>query len=165
VLDEANTKITASSEDMVGDGADMMFVTVFAGVLDLATGVLFYSNAGHDPPLILQPHAELRELECDSGPPIGALDDFMYQVQRRQMAPGEMLLLYTDGVTEAQNGAGGFYGLDRLKAVLAARQSASSAREVIELVRGDVSRFVAGGEQSDDLTLLSVRWFGPMGGL
>ena len=161
VLDEANAKIAASSEDMVADGADMMFVTVFAGVLDLATGALFYSNAGHDPPFMLRAQAQPHELQCDSGPPIGAVDDFKYQVQRWAMMPGEMLLLYTDGVTEAQNGAGGFYGLNRLKGALAARQNASNARDVVELVRDNVRSFVAGGEQSDDLTLLAVRWFGP----
>jgi adenylate cyclase len=165
VLGEANAKIATSSEDMVEDGADMMFVTMFAGVLDLATGALFYSNAGHDPPLILREGVEPRELKCDSGPPIGALDDFKYRVQRWKMVPGEMLLLYTDGVTEAQNAAGGFYGLSRLRQVLEERQSAAGAQEVIELVRNDVRRFVAGGEQSDDLTLLALRWFGPLGGL
>jgi len=142
-----------------------MFVTLFAGVLDLASGMLFYSNAGHDAPIILRDGAALEELPCASGPPVGALEDYKYPVQQREILPGEMLLLYTDGVTEAQNRAGAFYGLERLKQALSRRESAASSREVIELVRADVRRFVAGAAQSDDLTLLAVRWFGPLGGL
>ncbi|HVN30132.1 MAG TPA: SpoIIE family protein phosphatase [Candidatus Binataceae bacterium] len=165
VFDDANEKIAASSEDMLGDGADMMFVTLFAGVLELATGALFYSNAGHESPLILSDGFDIAELPCDSGPPIGALEDFKYKVQRRQLAPGEMLLLYTDGVTEAQTASGGFYGLPRLKNALAARNNTMTSRDIVELIRSDVRSFVAGGEQSDDLTLMAVRWSGPARGL
>jgi len=165
VFAEANAKISASSEEMAADGADMMFVTVFAGVLDLATGELSYANAGHEEPLVLRHGADPAELKGDSGPPIGALDDYQYQVQRWQMRPGEMLLLYTDGVTEAQNSTRAFYGDTRLKQAVAARPAASSVKEVVELVRQDVRRFGAGNDQSDDITLLAVRWFGPAGAL
>lgn len=159
VFEEANRKVSASSEDMAADGADMMFVTVFAGVLDLASGRLFYANAGHDSPFILRPGCAPTELKGESGPPVGAVDDFKYQVQRWQMTPGEMLLLYTDGVTEAQNSARSFYGDSRLKQALALRP-ASDAKAAIEVVRDDVRRFVAGAEQFDDITLLAVRWLG-----
>jgi serine phosphatase RsbU (regulator of sigma subunit)/CHASE2 domain-containing sensor protein len=163
VFAEANAKIASASEDMAADGADMMFVTVFAGVLELGTGELFYANAGHEEPVVLRHGVGPTALKGDSGPPLGALDDFKYQVSRGQMSPGEMLILYTDGVTEAQNSVRAFYGETRLKQALNARPAASSAKEVVELVRQDVRRFVGGAEQFDDITLLAVRWFGPSG--
>jgi len=161
VFAEANAKVSASSEDMAADGADMMFVTVFAAVLDLASGTLFFANAGHDSPFVLRPGCAPSELKGESGPPIGAVDDFQYQVQRRQMTPGEMLLLYTDGVTEAQNSTRAFYGEARLQRALASRTAGSGTKDIIELVRDDVRRFVAGAAQFDDITLLAVRWLGP----
>jgi serine phosphatase RsbU (regulator of sigma subunit)/CHASE2 domain-containing sensor protein len=159
VFAEANAKISGSSSDMAAEGADMMFVTVFAGVLDLASGLLSYVNAGHEWPFLIRAGTDPRQLSGDSGPPLGALDDFGYRVQRRQLAPGAMLLLYTDGVTEAQNSARSFYGESRLKQALASH-TPSDARAAIEVVRDDVRRFVAGAEQFDDITLLAVRWLG-----
>jgi adenylate cyclase len=160
VFAEANAKISGSSSDMAAEGADMMFVTVFAGVLDLASGLLAYVNAGHDWPFLIRAGTDPTQVSGDSGPPLGALDDFGYRVQRRQLMPGDMLLLYTDGVTEAQNSARAFYGEGRLKQALASH-AASDARAAIEVVRDDVRRFVAGAEQFDDITLLAIRWLGP----
>jgi len=159
VFAEANTKISGSSNDMAAEGADMMFVTVFAGVLDLASGLLSYVNAGHDWPFVIRAGTDPTLLSGASGPPLGALDDFDYRVQRQQLMPGEMLLLYTDGVTEAQNSARSFYGESRLKQALASH-TPSDAKAAIEVVRDDVRRFVAGAEQFDDITLLAVRWLG-----
>jgi serine phosphatase RsbU (regulator of sigma subunit) len=164
VFAEANAKISTTSEDMAADGADMMFVTVFAGVLDLETGELFFANAGHEEPLVLRQGSVPAGLKGDSGPPLGALEDFSYRVERWQMMPGEMLLLYTDGVTEAQNSSRLFYGENRLKRAVADRFAGASAKAVVELVRQDVRRF-AGTEQADDLTLLAVRWLGPSSAL
>jgi sigma-B regulation protein RsbU (phosphoserine phosphatase) len=161
VFAETNARVSAYSEDMAVDGADMMFVTVFVGVLDLASGTLFFANAGHDYPMVLRAGSASIELKGESGPPVGAVDDFKYQVQRWQMTPGEMLLLYTDGVTEAQNSSHSFYGDGRLGQALASRPEAADAKEVVKLVHDDVRRFVAGAEQSDDITLLAIRWFGP----
>ncbi len=159
VFAEANAKVSASSEDMAAEGADMVFVTVFVGVIDLATGMLSYVNAGHEWPLLLGIGTHATALSGDSGTPLGALDDFHYQVQRRQLVTGDVLLLYTDGVTEAQNPARAFYGEGRLKHALAAPKSLHP-KAVVDLVHDDVRRFVAGAEQFDDITLLAVRWLG-----
>jgi serine phosphatase RsbU (regulator of sigma subunit) len=159
VFAEANARVSAYSEDMAAEGADMMFVTVFVGVIDLATGILCYVNAGHDWPLLLGIGTHATALSGDSGTPLGALDDFHYKVQRRQLVPGDVLLLYTDGVTEAQNPARAFYGEGRLKYALAAPKSLHP-KAVVDLVHEDVRRFVAGAEQFDDITLLAVRWLG-----
>jgi adenylate cyclase len=156
---EANARISAASNDMTGVGANMMFVTVFAGVLDLVSGNLVYVNAGHDAPLVLGEHLHALTLAGRGGPPLGSVDDFDYPVERRQMAPGETMLLFTDGVTEAENREHSFYAQTRLEKLLREAPKAS-ARAVVEFVREDVHRFAAGAEQADDITLLAVRWLG-----
>ncbi len=155
----ANARISATSGDMAGAGGDMMFVTVFAGILNLASGMLAYVNAGHDSPFVIRKGAETTELTRAGGPPLGTVDDFQYPVERRQLTPGDLLLLYTDGVTEAEGPDHSFYTAGRLQVLLRSAPSAS-ARDLVEFVREDVRRFAAGAEQTDDITLLAVRWTG-----
>jgi len=159
VFAEANARISAASNDMAGVGANMMFVTVFAGVLDLATGKLVYINAGHDAPFLLRPYSPPIRLGGQGGPPLGSVDDFPYGVERQQLAPGELLLLFTDGVTEAENPQHCFYGEVRLERLLA-QAPTSGAEAVVNLVREDVRGFVNGAEQADDITMLALRWLG-----
>ncbi len=160
VFKEANARISAASNDMAGVGANMMFVTVFAGVLDLASGKLVFVNAGHDEPFVLAPDSPARRLTAEGGPPLGSVDGFPYPVESRQLAPGELLLLYTDGVTDAENPDNSFYTMARLERLLASAP-ATGAKAVVDFVRDDVRLFTAGAEQADDITLLAVRWLGP----
>jgi sigma-B regulation protein RsbU (phosphoserine phosphatase) len=83
-------------------------------------------------------------------------------VDSQRLEPGDVILLYTDGVTEAKDKAGGFYGTARLDALLTA-STETGARAAVELVREDVRHFVGEAEQADDITLLGVRWLGPDG--
>jgi len=160
VFIEANAKISAASEELAEGGADMMFVTVFAGILDLASGLLIYVNAGHDAPIMMRDGCEPAALALAGGPPLGTVDDFQYTIEQRQLAPGEVLLAYTDGVTEAQDKNHALYSGARLNQLLASAPI-SSARAVVDFVRDDVHRFAAGAEQADDITLLAVRWLVP----
>jgi adenylate cyclase len=159
VFAEANAKISASGSDMAEAGGNMMFVTVFAGILNLASGMIAYVNAGHDSPFLLRAGAEALEFSSVGGPPLGTIEDFEYPVERHQLTPGDLLLLYTDGVTEAEDTNATFYTASRLKLFLRSAPSAS-AKALVELVREDVRRFAAGAEQADDITLLAVRWAG-----
>ncbi|MGO9060141.1 MAG: SpoIIE family protein phosphatase [Candidatus Binataceae bacterium] len=163
VFAEANARIAAASNDMAGVGANMMFVTVFAGVLDLASGRLVYVSAGHDSPFVLSPQTQAQRLPARGGPPLGSVEDFPYPVEERQLVPGEMLLLYTDGVTEAENAQHGFYTEARLEQVLASAP-VDGARAAVDFVRNDVRHFSEGAEQADDITLLAVRWLGARNG-
>lgn len=160
VFREANARISAASNDMAGVGANMMFVTVFAGVLDLASGKLVYVNAGHDEPFVLAPQSPVRRLTAQGGPPLGSVDGFPYPVEQCQLAPGELLLLYTDGVTDAENPENSFYTMARLERLLASAPLIN-AKAAVDFVRADVGRYTAGAEQADDITLLAVRWLGP----
>jgi sigma-B regulation protein RsbU (phosphoserine phosphatase) len=141
------------------DNESMMFVTVFCGILNFRTGELHYSNAGHNPPLILKPGQEPEELSLPEGFFLGTMEDSVYSTRQIQMAPGEMLLLYTDGVTEAMNGAKSFYGEQRLNRVAFDHQQASPERLVREILLS-VQDFAGSEPQSDDITLLALSFRG-----
>ena len=151
---------TANGE-IARDNPEMLFVTVFAGILDLRSGDLHYCNAGHDAPYLL--HAQRPapiHLESDSGPPLCVIEGYKYQFERYRMTPGESLCLYTDGVTEAMNAGGELYGRQRLFTALTAARGAGDAVKLVDAVRDDVREFVGTTERSDDLTILALRWNG-----
>jgi serine phosphatase RsbU (regulator of sigma subunit) len=151
VLAEANSKTAAASSDM-----EMMFVTAFAGVVDLASGELVYASAGHDRPFLLHDGKALRQLETPGGPPLGVIEGYPFPIERDRLDDGAVLLLYTDGVTEAQDAGGGFYTATRLTTALAGI-SAGNARLVVDACFEAVRRFVGDAEQADDITVLAVR--------
>jgi sigma-B regulation protein RsbU (phosphoserine phosphatase) len=134
-----------------------MFVTLFIGVLDLPTGRLRYCDAGHDAPFVI--NSKLVALPVDPHLPIGVFDDFQYGVQEMQLTPGSTVFLYTDGLTEAKNAERKQFGLQRTEEVLGGFTGRDSGpQEVISAVREAVHLFVNGAEQSDDLTLLAIRY-------
>ena len=118
------------------------------------------SGAGHDSPFVLRQGQHPRQLATDGGPPLGAVEDFDFPVDRGRLEPGEVLLLYTDGVTEAQDKTGALYSGERLAALLPAAPN-GSADELVLSVFDDVRRFAADAEQADDITLLGIRRVGP----
>jgi serine phosphatase RsbU (regulator of sigma subunit) len=153
MMQEANAEISR-------DNPEALFVTVFAGVLDLATGVLEYCNAGHDHPYVVpRGGGPLIQLAQGGGPPLCVLDDFEYAAATHRLRPGETLCLITDGVTEARNAAGELFGRERLERRLAGL-GADGAAAVAAGIHGDVEAFVAGSEPADDLAILVLRWEG-----
>ena len=156
VLAATNERIAAASADMAREGGDMMFVTAVAGTLNLATGDLAYASAGHDLPLILAPDARPRQLTTVGGPPLGAVEDFTYPIDHDRLDPGAVLLLYTDGVTEAENTDRAFYTAARLMRAAAAA-SLVSAGAVLDAVLADLRAFVGTAEQADDIALIALR--------
>ncbi len=134
-----------------------MFVTLFVGVLDLGTGHLSYCNAGHDRPYIIG--KEVRRLSCRAHLPVGTFDDTDYQTQEDRLGKGDTIFMYTDGVTEARNKQREFYGQKRLDDVLEATIGQQlSPHQLLEHVDNEVSRYEDGVEQSDDLTMLVIRY-------
>jgi serine phosphatase RsbU (regulator of sigma subunit) len=156
VLAAANATIAASAADLASEGGDMMFVTAFAGILDLATGELAFASAGHDAPFVLSAQRPPRQLATEGGPPLGCIDDFAYPVDRDRLEPGAVLLLYTDGVTEAENADHARYSGRRLAELLAKTPPASAAA-VVDGVVASLTRFVGAAEPADDVTLLALR--------
>jgi len=129
------------------------FVTAFYGVLDPATGTLSYCNAGHDPPYLLSPAKSpaVRELKA-TGMPLGILEDASWEQKAVELAPGDMLVLYTDGVTEAQDAGQQFFGRARLLEVARANMG-RSAQDVLDALMAQVQRFAGQAPQFDDITL------------
>ena len=132
-----------------------MFVTVFAGIFDVATGELIYANAGHVPPLVVG--NEVRTLIVSPGEFLGVFDDADIVEERTTLMPGETLLLFTDGVTEAVDADGHFLGDEFLARHLAEALPFASADQMVDDVVGMVDSFAQGAEQFDDLTVVAVR--------
>jgi serine phosphatase RsbU (regulator of sigma subunit) len=140
----------------------MLFVTVFATILDLRSGELSYCNAGHDNPYRLRPGAAPERIVDGDGPPLCVVADFPYRSARCRLAPGEMLCVLTDGVTEAQDPSGALYGHERVERVIVdAVGRGTSARELVTELKAEVLSFADGAEPNDDMTILALRWIGP----
>jgi len=110
-----------------------MFVTAFCGFLNLKSGRLQYSNAGHEPPLIMRAGKSPQRLESKSGVPLGALRSFKYVVQKTVLQPGDAVFLFTDGVTEASNRAEELFSIDRLLEVVGHRGDAEPSEVVLDV--------------------------------
>ena len=136
------------------NNASGTFVTLFLGVLDLSTGRLRYCNAGHDRPVLVGDSVE--ELPALANVPVGVFDDVTYQEQEAMVAPGSLLFLYTDGVTESMDAGRRQFGRERLLAALAA--SPRKPEALIRAVGADIRAFAGEAEQSDDLTMLAVHY-------
>jgi serine phosphatase RsbU (regulator of sigma subunit)/CHASE2 domain-containing sensor protein len=144
------------------DNAEALFVTVVAGILDARSGELEYCSAGHEPPLLRsRAGGEIERLQEGGGPPLCAVEGFPYTAASRTLAPGDTLVLITDGITEAAREDGRLYGRARLETVLTGLGPAASAAEVGEAIRRDVTLFTGGAEPSDDMAILVIRFNGP----
>jgi sigma-B regulation protein RsbU (phosphoserine phosphatase) len=134
----------------------MQFVTLLAGVLDTETGELTWTNCGHPTPYIVEADGSVAVLDDGRGPPVAVVEGAEYSTQRRVLGPDQILLLYTDGVTEALNPESALYGEERL-AELISEACPAGARSCVDLVVGDVETFANGAPQADDLTLIALR--------
>lgn len=157
ILAEANRKTAAASAELQSEGG--VFVTAFAGILDLGSGEVTYASAGHDSPFVLGGGTGLRQLVTEGGPPLGAVEDFRFPIDHDRIELGEVLLLFTDGITEAENADRALYSSDRLAKALS-RAATVDAQHVVAAVIDDVARFVGGAEQADDMTVLALRRVG-----
>ena len=140
------------------DNESCMFVTFFCAVLNIRTGQVDFSNGGHNRPYHLHGGAP-QALENPGGRALGIAEQSRYASGRLMLAPGEALLLYTDGVTEAMDASETFYSDQRLKRFLASHGDSSPGQMIGDLV-GEVRQFVGAAAQSDDITVLALRYFG-----
>ena len=145
------------NERILSDTRSEMFVTAFYAVLEPETGRMRYVNAGHNPPYLVssqkgKPFDRLRA----TGMALGVMEDSVWQQKIVRLSPGDVLLLYTDGVTEAQDRAGRFYGEQRLQEVLRSLGS-RPANEILESILADLKSFLGGASQQDDVTLVVLR--------
>ena len=132
----------------------MMFATLFVGILDLETGVLSYCNAGHNAPILTG--KEPRFLDVESNIPVGVEAGWKYKGQQFTLAPGTTLLLYTDGLTEAEDGQHDQFGERRMLDVVG-KAGTGDPESLVRALEDAVHAFVSPAEQSDDLTMLAIR--------
>lgn len=144
------------------DNTKMMFVTAFIGVLNIKTGNFSFVNCGHNPPLIYRAECDKYEyIEVLRNTALGVMSDMNFTEQEITLNPKDALFLYTDGVTEACNESEEMYGEDRLQTALNAVASPNiSSEEILTKIREDLKKFVGTAEQSDDITMLGIRFNG-----
>ena len=143
------------------DNEQMMFVTMFIGVIDLASGDLDFCNCGHNPPLILSRGKEAPEfLDCEANTSVGVVPGFEFTGQHFKGLKGRPLLLFTDGLNEAENSVHEQFGNDRIVQVLSEKPY-ESVSETIDRLRAAIARHAGSAEQSDDLTMMCLEWKAP----
>jgi sigma-B regulation protein RsbU (phosphoserine phosphatase) len=149
-LKEVNQMLVESNEES-------MFVTVFYGSFDPATGVLEYANAGHNLPYVVKESGEVHPVECDSGLVLAVMPGFEFPGGSMRLDPGDVVFFYTDGITEAMDEEGVEFGDDELAAVLeeaAGSNAATFNRRAVEAVQEHAGE----AAQSDDITCLTLRY-------
>ena len=152
--------LTRAQEEINRENPEALFVTAFAAILDASSGTLRHTNAGHEPPFVRTPRGAPERFPNPQGPPLCVLPEFVYPEGIRRMQPGEWLCVVTDGATEAMDPRSNFFGLERLRASLGWMPEDADPQELVKRLRDDVTRFTAGAEPADDITLLAVRWYG-----
>ena len=149
IMRSINASISARNENM-------MFVTLFVGSLDLSTGVLQYTNAGHNAPILIS-GGKARLMPIDANIPVGVMADWSYTLQETTLSPGMFLFLYTDGLTEATRSDGELFAEERVLEQLSGQDENISAERLVADMTAAVNRFIGNAEQSDDRTMLVMK--------
>ena len=156
---DLQAEIKTANDLLVANNSEDMFTTLFCGVIDVAAGTLTYCNCGHNPPLLLRQAADGGadgfETLPNCGPPLAIMDGISYAPRTLPLAPGDLLLLYTDGITEAEDPQAAQFGMKRLQETILETRGAP-ARRVVEHLVARVAAFANGAPQSDDITCVAV---------
>lgn len=148
--------MTSVNDLVCGESVDGMFVTVFYGRLNIKTGEIDYSNAGHNPPYVVHENGKVEMVPAQGNMVLGAVENFQYRNDKIALEKGDMLFTFTDGVTEAMNAAGEQFGEERLEKLLA-KCGGKTSQETIDTVRAAVAEWAGDTEQSDDVTMLVIK--------
>jgi sigma-B regulation protein RsbU (phosphoserine phosphatase) len=151
--------LTRVNQDLCIDNEAMMFVTLFLGVLDLGTGGLEYCNAGHNAPYLLKASGEMEALRGRGGTALGVMEEAQYLSHRLFLTKGDALFLFTDGVTEAQDASLELFSERRLLDVLCSSLK-KPVKEMVLDVMNELRAFSGKTEQTDDITMLVIRYIG-----
>ncbi len=157
-IDLSPAKILTHVNDVISaDNPSCMFVTLFFGVLNLADGELVYTNAGHNPPYIRRHDGTVEPLNQRHGAAVGVLEGLVYREDKTTLTNGDILIAYTDGVTEAMDGEKNLFSDQRFLDLLKTG-TYSSAEEVINLTIEAIADFQGEAEQADDLTMIAIQF-------
>jgi serine phosphatase RsbU (regulator of sigma subunit)/CHASE2 domain-containing sensor protein len=152
---DLQAEIEAANKLLVANNREDMFTTLFCCVLDVPSGTMAYCNCGHNPPLVLRRGESIFESLSNCGPPLGIADHISYVPRSIALAPGDIVLLYTDGVTEAENFQSAQFGINRLEQTILEMRG-QPARGVVDHVIKQVAEFTKGAPQTDDITCVAV---------
>ncbi|MDX1571155.1 MAG: SpoIIE family protein phosphatase [Xanthomonadales bacterium] len=144
------------NRDISMDNESSMFVTLFMAVLDLQTGQMHYTNAGHNPPFIRRSDGSMERLDDRHGPVLGAVGDLPYAQSEAWMHDGDLLFMYTDGLTEAMSPKGKLFSEKRLLEALRDSDQ-GTAKDLVDQMEANIRAFEGGGEPTDDFTVLALR--------
>jgi sigma-B regulation protein RsbU (phosphoserine phosphatase) len=147
------------NRELCWENDSAMFVTVFCGIFSIKTGELHYSNAGHNPPVLLHTSGRAEWLVLPEGFMLGPFEDSCYETRKMILAPGDMLILYTDGVTEAMNPAKEVYSDENLLQTVT-RSGENTAEGLVREIVQSVHDYTGDEPQSDDITLLVLKYRG-----
>lgn len=147
------------NNELCADNDSGMFVTVFLGILTISSGEVVFSNGGHNIPYLHRCNGRVEALPRIPGMALGVMEDMGYVCSCIRLGAGDSLVVYSDGVTEAMNDAAELFGERRLKDTLRAANGIS-AREEVSHILEDTRQFVAGASQSDDITILVLKYLG-----
>jgi sigma-B regulation protein RsbU (phosphoserine phosphatase) len=151
--------LTHVNDELSRDNTASMFVTIFAAILNIKTGEFIYTNAGHNPPYIIQNSGNLLRLDTLHGPVAGAMPGMTYKQDSYTMKPGECCVMFTDGVTEAMNIKGELYSEPRLQ-TLFSENTFKSVNQIVSSIVDSVSSFENEAEQADDITVMAIKYNG-----
>jgi serine phosphatase RsbU (regulator of sigma subunit) len=140
----------------MADADEEMGVTMLVGILDCTNGELALVNAGHENPVVVRKQGAVESLGMRGGPPLCVVD-FPYPEERLRLAPGDTLILITDGATEAQDAQGAMLGLDGVIEALRSQGDIPATRRAADLA-DRIRAFETGTDPNDDLTILTVRF-------
>ena len=149
--------LTHVNDELSQDNVSSMFVTVFLGILNVKTGEFVYTNAGHNPPYIRRRDGSILKIDAFHGPVIGAMPGMPYDQDEERLYEGDVILVYSDGVTEAFSEDDQLFSETRLENLLSS-ELLDSAESVVAATQEALVRFVGEAEQSDDITLLAVQY-------
>jgi serine phosphatase RsbU (regulator of sigma subunit) len=153
IISRVNRELSVNNETC-------MFVTLFLGIIDLETGKVIVTNAGHNPPYRVTTERKVETFAFKNGPAVGISDLLEYSENELTLLPGDLILVYTDGVTEATNADMEFFGEERLEKLFADVETLS-AELVVREIMDAVAAFENGTPQSDDVTVIAIKYHGP----
>ena len=143
------------------DKSTALFLTCFYGIIDLATGTLDYSSAAHNPPYVVRANSnQVETLDASGGLPLALFGTAEYQTASLTLEPGDTIVVFTDGISEAMNANFDQYEEERVVALLQQQTSSVTVQQVVERVIAGAHAFADGAPQSDDMTVLGVRYLG-----
>ena len=151
--------ITKVNGDLAAENESCMFVTLFLAIIDIETGETRYANAGHNPPIFMPCGGTPKWIPPFGEPVAGIMDMMEYSTKTMTMAPGDIMFIYTDGVTEAMNQEQKLYSDERLMELLT-NMKEPFAPKVVKAIDESIKVFAEGAEQSDDITMLAMQFMG-----